>query len=192
MNSPCYIEKGIINDPNDVLLFNSEGMSFNQQKQGETILRDNTNAAWLVGYVKKDMNTAQQVTYSFPDEPAGLSDLDQFDWTNCVTFRDLDGTVTGPLKTAALYRDSDSTLKMRVWYPSAKTLGWVNPKNIRLTICVAGGSYNSTVDQLNQDWQGMTSCALDLEEHGLSNVSIGIAESEAKTLAKEIYEHTFQ
>ena len=194
MNSPCYVEKGWIDDVENPLLLNSEGMSFNQQKQGETILRDNTNAAWLVGYVKKDMNTAQQVTYSFPDEPAGLSDLDQFDWTNCVTFRDLDGTVTNPLKTAALYRDSDSTLKMRVWYPSAKTLGWVNPKNIRLTICVAGGSYNSTVDQLNQDWQGMTSCALDLEEHGLNNnhISIGIAESEAKTLAKEIYEHTFQ
>lgn len=191
MNSPCFIEKGSINDVNNPLLLNSEGMSFNQQKQDETILRDSTNCAWLVGYLKKDMNSSQTVTYAFPDEPSGLSDLDSKEWANCVKFRNLDGTETSPLKTAAVYDDYNSTMKYRVWYPSAKTLGWVNPKNIRLTIGLAGGKYDATVDQANSDWAGLTSTALDLEEHGLSNVSIGIAENEARQLAKEIYEHTF-
>jgi len=192
MSSPCFVEKGWIDDVNNPLLLNSEGFSGNQQKQGETVLRDNTNAAWLVGYIKKDMNSSQTVTYAFPDEPAGLSDLDTKEWVNCVRFRNLDGTEQNPLKTAALYDDSGSTLKMRVWYPSAYTLGWVNLKNIRLNFSIAGGAYNALVEQGNADWQGMTSTALDLEEHGLASVSIGISESEAKQLAREIYEHTFQ
>lgn len=54
-------------------------MQFNQQKQGETILRDRTNCAWIVGYLKKDMTGAQNVTHTFSNTPAGISDLDQFD-----------------------------------------------------------------------------------------------------------------
>lgn len=192
MNSPCFVEKGWIDDVNNPLLLNSEGMGFNQIKQGETILRDKTNAAWLVGYIKKDMNSSQTVTYAFPDAASGLSDLDAKEWVNCVRFRNLDGTETNALKTAALYDDSGSTLKMRIWYPSAYTLGWVNPKNIRLNFSIAGGAYNALVEQANADWQGMTSTALDLEEHDLASVSIGISESEAKQLAREIYEHTFK
>ncbi len=192
MSSPCYVEKGWIDDVNNPLLLNSEGFSGNQQKQGETVLRDNTNAAWLVGYLKKDMNSSQTVTYAFPDAASGLSDLDAKEWVNCVRFRNLDGSEQNPLKTAALYNDSDSTLKMRVWYPSAYTLGWVNAKNIRLTIGLAGGTYSALIEQANADWQGMNSTALDLEEHDLASVSIGISEGEAKQLAREIYEHTFK
>ena len=117
-------------------------MSFNQQKQGETVLRDNTNCAWLVGYLKKDMNSSQTITYAFPEEPSGLSDLDQYDWAECIRFRDLDGTETAPIKKAALYDDYNSILRMRIAYPSAYTLGWVNTKNIKLTFSLAGGSYN--------------------------------------------------
>ena len=38
MNSPCFVEKGSINDYNNPLLLNSEGMSFNQIKSGEEYL----------------------------------------------------------------------------------------------------------------------------------------------------------
>lgn len=192
MNSPCFVEKGWIDDVNNPLLLNAEGMAFNQQKQGETVLRDNTNAAWLVGYLKKDMNSSQTITYAFPDAPSGLSDLDQYDWVDCIRFRNLDGTETTPSKKAALYNDYDSILRMRIAYPSAYTLGWVNTKNIKLTFSLAGGSYSALVEQPNADWQGMNSVALQLEEHDLASVSIGISEGEAKQLAREIYEHTLQ
>ena len=79
MTSPCFIEKGSINDRDDPLLLNSEGMSFNQQKQGETLLRDNTNCAWLVGYLKKDIDTAQSVSYTFPEDIPEALELDSFD-----------------------------------------------------------------------------------------------------------------
>lgn len=155
------------------------------------MLRDDTNCAWLVGYLKKDMDQSHTITYTFPSAVPGIVDLAGLGFADCVFFRNIDGSETSPLKTAALYNDINSKLKMRVWYPSAYTLGWVNAKNIRLTIGLAGGDYSSTVDELNADWQGLTSTALDLEEHDLSSVSIGISTSEAKKLAKEIYEHTF-
>ena len=190
--SPCYIEKGFIEDVNNPLVLNTEGFVGNQQKQNETVLRDATNCAWLVGYLKKDISQSQTITYTFPEDAPNALELDEFPWANCVTIYNLDGSVTSPLKQAALYQANNSTMKFRVWYPSAKTLGWVNAKNIRETICLAGGQYNAVVDQSNSDWQGLGSTALDLEEHGLSSVSIGIAEDEARQLAKEIYEHTFQ
>ena len=192
MQSPCYVEKGWIQDVNSPLVLNAEGFQGNQQKQGETLLRDSSNCAWLVGYIKKDMSEPKSFTHTFPSDVPNVPELDSFSWANCVTLYDLNGTVTSPLKVAARYSADKSTMKYRVWYPSAKTLGWVNAKNIRLTMSLAGGDYNAYVDQANADWQGMTSTALDLEEHGLAAVSIGIAESEARQLAKEIKEHTFK
>lgn len=54
MTAPCFVEKGIISNNNDPLLFNSENMSFNQIKQSETLLKDKTGCAWIVGYVSQD------------------------------------------------------------------------------------------------------------------------------------------
>ena len=192
LTSPCYVEKGWIENVDNPLVLNTEGFQGNQQKQSEKLLRDTTNCAWLVGYLKKDMSQAESFTYTFPTAVPDLPNLDSFSWANCVTLYNLDGSVTGALKQAAMFDANKSTMKFRTWYPSAKTLGWVNPKNIRETIYLSGGNYNASVDQANSDWAGLTSTALDLEEHGLSSVSIGIAEGEARQLAKEIYEHTFQ
>ena len=192
MQSPCYIEKGWIEDVNNPLVLNAEGFQGNQQKQDEQLLRDGSNCAWLVGYLKKNMDEAKSFTHTFPSAVPNLPELDSFTWSNCVTLYNLDGTVTSPLKVAAKYNADQSRMKYRVWYPSSYTLGWVNPKNIRLSMALGGGTYDASVEQSNTDWQSLTSTALDLEEHGLSSVSVGIAESEARTLAKEIFEHTFK
>ena len=54
INSPIFIEKGFINDPNDPLLYNSESMSLNQIKQFEMPLKDETESGWVVGYIPSD------------------------------------------------------------------------------------------------------------------------------------------
>jgi len=84
MNSPCFVEKGSITDFNDPLLLNSEGMSFNQIKQGEDLLRDNSYSAWIVGYLKKGINESKTITYTFPAAAQGAVALDSFPWANCV------------------------------------------------------------------------------------------------------------
>lgn len=45
MNSPCFVEKGSINDFYDPLLLNSEGMQFNQIKSREYYIKDKSNCA---------------------------------------------------------------------------------------------------------------------------------------------------
>ena len=58
VNAPCFIEKATLND-GDPAIFNSENMTFNQIKTSETALKDETNSAWVVGYIPRD---------SFPED----------------------------------------------------------------------------------------------------------------------------
>ena len=53
-NAPTFIEKGIITDVNDPLIYNKENMTYNQIKQSETLLKDATGMPWLIGYVSQD------------------------------------------------------------------------------------------------------------------------------------------
>lgn len=58
--SPCFIEKGMINDKTNTLLYNKESMTYNQIKDAEYQLKDSTNSAWVVGYVSKNLPTADR------------------------------------------------------------------------------------------------------------------------------------
>lgn len=53
INAPCFIEKATLSN-NDPFIFNGENMTFNQIKQSETLLKDETQSAWVVGYIPKD------------------------------------------------------------------------------------------------------------------------------------------
>lgn len=63
LDATTYIEKGDL-DVNNPLIFNKEGMLFNQIKVEEDQLRDASNCAWLVGYISKDA-TASDVTINY-------------------------------------------------------------------------------------------------------------------------------
>ena len=52
-NAPLYVERGIINDYASPLLLNNEDLRVNQIKKREILLKDKTNCAWLVLYLKK-------------------------------------------------------------------------------------------------------------------------------------------
>ncbi|MBO7713364.1 MAG: hypothetical protein J6S85_07310 [Methanobrevibacter sp.] len=52
-DSPVYVERGVINDISSPLLLNNEDLRVNQIKKKEILLKDATNCAWLVLYLKK-------------------------------------------------------------------------------------------------------------------------------------------
>lgn len=52
ITAPCFVEKATLNY-DDPLIFNEEDMSFNQIKTEETLLKDETDCAWIVGYYSK-------------------------------------------------------------------------------------------------------------------------------------------
>jgi hypothetical protein len=118
MNSPCFVEKGFINDVNDPLLLNSEGMSFNQIKQNEISIRDNTNCAWLVGYLHKDLDATKlsnvnPVTYTISSPTGQIKDAGEYAWESCITYRNADGTRTQAAKVASFPNDAASMTQFR-------------------------------------------------------------------------------
>lgn len=64
IESPMYVEKATINDINNPLMYNSEGMVFNEIKQDEKQLFDATGTGWIVGYVAKPQANEEDVALS--------------------------------------------------------------------------------------------------------------------------------
>lgn len=56
LSAPTFIEKANLRESGNPLLFNKEGMTYNQIKKEETPLKDKTGVAWLVGYILQDSN----------------------------------------------------------------------------------------------------------------------------------------
>lgn len=56
--APCFIEKATIRNKESALMFNKEDMTFNQIKRSETLLKDETGMAWIVGYVARNYASA--------------------------------------------------------------------------------------------------------------------------------------
>lgn len=56
INQTAFIEKGYVN-PNNDLIYNKEGFSFNQIKVDEIPLKDKTETPWIVGYVPFDLES---------------------------------------------------------------------------------------------------------------------------------------
>lgn len=54
INAPTFIEKATA-DESDPAIFNNENMTFNQIKTAETLLKDKTKAAYIVGYISRDV-----------------------------------------------------------------------------------------------------------------------------------------
>ena len=53
LKSTAYVEKGVLAQ-NNPLIFNKEGMLFNQIKKEEELLKDNSQVPWLVAYISKN------------------------------------------------------------------------------------------------------------------------------------------
>lgn len=49
-DATIYCEKGYVSD-DDPLIYNSEGNTYNQIKASETLLKDETGSAWIIGYL---------------------------------------------------------------------------------------------------------------------------------------------
>lgn len=96
LNSPCFVEKGTVSDTNNPLLFNAEGMKFNEIKKNEILLKDKTKCAWLVGYIKKDITNSDDnflhVSYNSPEDvPGDVIDVNSLDWGDAINFPDQTG-----------------------------------------------------------------------------------------------------
>lgn len=58
INSPVYIQKAVLPE-DDPFILNSEGMSFNEIKTSETLLKDKTGCSWIVLYLAKNATPSE-------------------------------------------------------------------------------------------------------------------------------------
>lgn len=90
IQAPCFIEKAIPKSIRDPAIYNSEDMTFNQIKQKEQLLYDETKCPWVVGYIPRDafqkdgegnpvvstpININAQITGAVYDESTNMSDF---------------------------------------------------------------------------------------------------------------------
>lgn len=57
MQMPCLVERGIVNEQ-DNTIFNNEGMTYNQIKQSEQLIKDKSECQWIVGYYARKTGDA--------------------------------------------------------------------------------------------------------------------------------------
>ena len=133
MSAPCYVEKGIITDTTDPLLMNSEGSRVNQIKQNETLLKDATKCAWLVGYLKKDYTPSGTISATPKsaildvDVLTNMSDLPDA----CITYKNASGTTTQQAtKTAIIENNSQIYMTIYFAHGSYMNAGLVSPATV--------------------------------------------------------------
>ena len=78
--APCFIEKGYVG-PQDSAIFNKENMTFNQIKTRETLLKDDSKTAWIVGYIAKDHTALADKTFTYNPEVDVTISGNHTDWT---------------------------------------------------------------------------------------------------------------
>ena len=61
LTAPIFVEKAMLK-ANDPLIFNNEGMTYNQIKTKEALLKDKTNIGWIVGYYAQNTKDATSKT----------------------------------------------------------------------------------------------------------------------------------
>lgn len=64
-DSPIYVNKAHLKDT-DPMILNDEGLTFNQIKKDEELLKDESGTAWIVGYMANDAATSGSVQGSTP------------------------------------------------------------------------------------------------------------------------------
>lgn len=111
INAPCFIEKATLN-PTDPMIFNSEGMTFNQIKTSETQLMDETQSAWIVGYVPSNWpESSTEITGKAtvePDPDITVPQLEQWEYYQYSTGTVFRGNAITNLYTVNFWKNPAS------------------------------------------------------------------------------------
>ena len=145
IHAPAFIEKATLED-NDPYIFNVEkGITFNQIKKSETLLKDSTECAWVVGYVPRN---------SFSEDTTIVG--------NVVTKREADYEVNG-ISNWEFYKFTDKA------GTAQETAMYINPSSVSYNIYTyepyGGEIYEKTKFSFNENG--------GIETGWVSNVSGG-------------------
>ena len=171
MEAPCYVEKGMIGESSNPLLFNSEGMKFNEIKKNEFLLKDETRSAWLVGYLKKDISEAVRVTYTPKDAFQNLVSIDSKDWYQCITYRNADGSTTPASKKYFNLNPDRSNFCWKIQVPGNSWPTYADAA-VKLRFDLNGQNRGYSYDAFNGNYQGMSQEAMIIRAPSMWSMGI--------------------
>ena len=79
LESPAFIQKGFVGN-SDPAVYNRENILFNQIKTSETLLKDDSHTAWIVGYVAEDHTALTNKTFTLSSKADIVISGDFEDW----------------------------------------------------------------------------------------------------------------
>ena len=93
-SAPAFIEKGYVG-PEDSAIFNRENITVNQIKTSETVLKDDSKTAWIVGYIAQDHPALSDKQFTLDPEvdmviSANFSDWEYANWCDGTQKSSLD------------------------------------------------------------------------------------------------------
>ena len=97
--APAFIEKGYVG-PTDSAIFNKENITVNQIKTSETLLKDDSNTAWIVGYIAQDHTALSNKEFTLNPEVDMVISGNHTDWEYASL---VDGTEHTTLNTTSPY-----------------------------------------------------------------------------------------
>lgn len=110
IDAPLFVEKSGRLNINDPAIFNNEDMSFNQIKTSETLLKDETNCAWVVGYIPRDFKTDRAININYPLK--GSADITVSKLSNWQYYNEINKSQSGTLVNAVygIYTKYNNTM----------------------------------------------------------------------------------
>ena len=78
-SAPAFIEKGYVG-PEDSAIFNKENITVNQIKTRETLLKDDSKTAWIVGYIAQDHPALSDKQFTLDPDVAMVITGNFSDW----------------------------------------------------------------------------------------------------------------
>ena len=159
MDAPCFVEKGVINDVNNPLLYNNENNILNQIKQKETLIKDTSNCAWLVGYMKKDATS--NVSGVLSQDLNNYRSASTLGFKDCIQYIDANGEYVGSPTKTAVSKDGTMMIYFKInhrpeYAYEGKVKGYADYTENPF---VFDGTSNN-------NYNGVASCALDSSQDG--------------------------
>lgn len=173
VNSPCFVQKGFVNK-NSPLIYNKEGMIFNQIKTKEYPIMDNTQTAWIVGYMGKggsdDPTSGKQFTGDINTTSADIVVDDIATWT-FYEYVDKDYNVKNNIDYIAYVKKNSSSIDSAFNKVSTDgTLDTIYSSGTRYIGHEATGYSNQNVYDILREQRSSTS-TLYLGSKGINNVN---------------------
>lgn len=176
MNADCYIERGMVNIGNP-LIFNSEGMSYNQIKKREELLKDETNSAWIVGYCDvKAFDTEVNISVPssgtvYPAPPVDFDTLTSYGNQKLYTFIDSEAKVA--LEGTTRVANAPASNQIMVFstagyiYNAEEKISATNDTNVNILTRYLG-RVNEVADKIAHQISQLASLSTDLIAFGKS------------------------